>query len=215
VVDALCKAIRPIEFKDLKYYSMSNQWDNFVVVPMRNGSTFSNLAWFLLANSFVGDTPVLDEDKFYLHIPRPLNKEAIEHFNFKKNNIAYFTELSSIEENISNIFNVVNHIHCFNELISNIEDVGVEVLQTYLSPLMEKVTIYTVKTDEVICQVRKDSTDEFLLEILGVCADAIQPYELPEDQNININISDCYEWAELLNEALTELQLYKWQNLFK
>lgn len=214
VVDALCKAIRPIEFKDLKYYSMSNQWDNFVVVPMRNGSTFSNLAWFLLANSFVGDTPVLDEDKFYLHIPRPLNKEAIEHFNFKKNNIAYFTELSSIEENISNIFNVVNHIHCFNELISNIEDVGVDILQTYLSPLMEKVTIYTVKTDEIICQVRKDSTDEFLLEILDVCADAIQPYELPEDQKININISDCYEWAELLNDALTELQLYKWQNLF-
>ena len=179
---------------------------------MQSNKTY--LAWFLLANSFVGDTPVLDEDKFYLHIPRPLNKEAIEHFNFKKNNIAYFTELSSIEENISNIFNVVNHIHCFNELISNIEDVGVDILQTYLSPLMEKVTIYTVKTDEIICQVRKDSTDEFLLEILDVCADAIQPYELPEDQKININISDCYEWAELLNDALTELQLYKWQNLF-
>ena len=53
-----------------------------------------------------------------------------------------------------------------------------------------------------------------MLEILDVCADAIQPYELPEDQKININISDCYEWAELLNDALTELQLYKWQNLF-
>ena len=215
VVDALCEAIRPIKFRDLKYYAMSNQWDNFVIVPLYNGTTFSNLAWVLLANSFVGETPVLDEDKFYLYIPRPINKEVIDHFNFKTNNIAYFTELSLIEKGISEIFTTVNHIHCFNELTPNLNDVGIEILQTYLSPLMEKITLYTVQTDEVICRVRKDNISELLLALLDVCTNAIQPYELPEDKNVNINISDCYEWAELLNGALTELQLYKWQNLFK
>ncbi|KAA1152094.1 hypothetical protein [Pseudoalteromonas fuliginea] len=213
VIDALTEAIRPMQYKDLKYYSMSNQWDNFVIVPMRNGNTFSNLAWFLLANSFVGDTPVLDEDKFFLHIPRPLNKEAIEHFNFKTNNIAYFTELSSIEENISHIFNVVNYVHCFNELTPNLDDVGIKILQTYLSPLMIKVTSKITQVSKVIYQVRKDSADELLREVLNICANAVKPGDLFEDQSINI--SDSYEWAQLLSEALTELQLYKWQNLFK
>ncbi|MCU8094287.1 hypothetical protein L5M18_22570 [Shewanella sp. SM20] len=215
IVNALCKAIRPIEFKDLKYYSMSNQWDNFVVVPMRNGTTFSNLAWVLLANSFVGDAPVLDEDKSYLHIPRTLNKEAIDHFNFKTNNIIYFTELSSIEKSISEIFATVNHIHCFNELTSNLDDIGIEILQAYLSPLIEKMTVFIVETDEVICRIRKDTNNGLLLDLLDVCAGAVQPYEEAEDKKINISISDCYEWAILLYKALTELQLYKWQNLFK
>ncbi|GAA5142644.1 hypothetical protein [Thalassotalea piscium] len=47
------------------------------------------------------------------------------------------------------------------------------------------------------------------IQTLDACQQAVQPYEVPEDNQINISLNDCMEWAELLCVALNQLHILK------
>ena len=84
LVDVLISAIRPIEYKDLKYFVLTNHWHQVVIIPIIQGSTLNNLAWRILTSSFAGDEPVLSEHKPWLSIPQALPENAVNHFQFEQ-----------------------------------------------------------------------------------------------------------------------------------
>ena len=210
-VEALTQAIRPLKFKDLKYFVMADLWEYFVIVPINAETTISNVSWVLLANSFAGDEPVINEDKPFLYLPRPISQQALNHFNLKSTELINDTILTSLEAEIGKIFSVINHIHCFNVLVSDMNTAGEETLQHYLTSLIEPLVEHIDLATGYIDEMRKhtDNDENNLTQVLDISEHAIQPYETPEDKKIMVNLSDCKEWAELLHEALSELQIIK------
>ena len=216
LVEVFCSALRPLEFKDLKYFVMSNLWENIIFVPVQDGVTFSNLSWVIIAGSFVGEGPVIDEEKPYLYIPRPLCQKTVEHLGLVSKNSLLFEELSALEIAITKLFSLVNHMHCFAELVANINEVGVNILQSYFEQLLDDFSDNIEQAENSISQIKSSSSiqqENLLISLLDICEHAVQPYEVPEDKQVNINLSDSMDWANLLHNALTELQLYKWQKV--
>ena len=210
-VEALTKAVRPVNFTDLKYFVLSDLWDNFVIVPTNNGHAISNSAWVILAASFVGDNPVINEDKPYLYLPRPLAAKELIHLGIKKKETGQAKILEDLEREIGSIFAIINHMHCFEVLVPNVNKTGIEVLESYLSFLLEPLTQNIKMAGNLIEKTRENISEDdiALLVVLDECEQAIQPYEESENNKIEINLSDCRVWAELLVEALGQLQTLK------
>lgn len=210
-IEALTKAVRPINFTDLKYFVLEGMWNHFVIVPTRNGHAISNSAWVILTGNFVGMEPVITEEKPFLYISRPIDSKDLIHLGIKKKETDQTKALEDLEHEIGNIFAIINHIHCFAPLVPNVNKTGVEILESYLSFLPESLTQHIKIAGNLIEKTRENigEDDIALLVVLDECEQAIQPYEEPENNKIEINLSDCRVWAELLGEALGQLQILK------
>ena len=102
-------------------------------------------------------------------------------------------------------------MHCFEVLVPNVNKTGIEVLESYLSFLLEPLTQNIKMAGNLIEKTRENISEDdiALLVVLDECEQAIQPYEESENNKIEINLSDCRVWAELLVEALGQLQTLK------
>ncbi len=209
MVEALTDAIRPLEYRDLKYFVMTNEWEQFVIIPKVNGLTLSHLSWVIQTASFAGEQPILDEEKQWLYLPRPIEASAIKYFGLETKHASHYSGLSELEEGLAGIYGIVNHMHCFADLVPNINETGKDILTNYLTGLLPNLKEH-VDSIERLCE-NFDNVDEDLQCVLEECQHAALPYDMPDDNNINIQLSDCAEWATLLNEAISELQLNKWQ----
>lgn len=223
-IEALTKAVRPINFTDLKYFVLEDLWNHFIIIPTRNGHAISNSAWVILTASFVGMEPVIREEKPFLYIPRPIDSKDLVHLGIKKketeqtkaledleNEIDQAKVLEDLEHEIGNTFAIINHIHCFAPLVANVNKTGIELLESYLSFFLEPLT-QKIKMARYLIEKTRENIDEDdigILVILDECEQAINPYEEPENNKIEINLSDCRVWAELLSDALGKLQILK------
>jgi hypothetical protein len=210
-VEALTKAIRPISFIDLKYFVLTNLWDNFVIVPTREGQAVLNISWVLLVDSFVGSEPVLNEEKPFLYLPRPISLEALNHFKLKEKGPTSYKVLKELEEEISATLAIVNHMYCFETLPINANKAGIEILENYFYTLIESLTEHIRAAEKLINKAREYDGDvgNTWIQTLDACQQAIQPYEEPENNQINISLNDCMEWAELLCGAISHLHILK------
>ncbi|MDN4503823.1 hypothetical protein QX776_15535 [Alteromonadaceae bacterium BrNp21-10] len=210
-VDALTRAIRPVSFTDLKYFVLTNLWDSFVIVPTNRRQTISNISWVLFTNSFVGDEPVLSEEKAFLHFPRPINLNALNHFKLRENGAASYKVVKELEKELSATLAIINHMHCFVTLPQNANDTGIEILENYCSNLIEPLTEH-INAAQKLINIAKEydsNVTNTWIQTLDACQQAVQPYEVPEDNQINISLNDCMEWAELLCVALNQLHILK------
>ncbi|WP_404409867.1 hypothetical protein LG272_04880 [Pseudidiomarina marina] len=210
-VEALTKAIRPVDYKNLKYFVLTTLWDDFVIVPTKNGQTISNISWVISANSFVGDEPVLSEEKAFLYLPNPISSNSLTHFKFKENGSTSYKVLKELEEEISDTFAIVNHMYCFKTLPQNANEVGIKVLENYCNTLIEPLTEHIKAAEKLINKAREYDGDvaDTWSKTLDVCQQAIQPFEEPENNLIHISLYDCMEWAEILCGALSQLHFLK------
>lgn len=210
-VQALTKAIRPLNYTELKYFVLTTLWDDFVIVPTRNGQTVSNISWVLLANSFVGDEPVLNEEKTFLYLPKPINLNSLHHFKFEENGSTSYKVLKELEEEISATFAIVNHMYCFETLPQNANEAGIELLENYCNTLIEPLMEHIKAAEKLINKARKYEGDvtSTWIQTLDTCQQALQPYEEPESNQLHISLNDCMAWAELLYGALNQLHFLK------
>lgn len=216
-IDALTDAIRPVNFTDLKYFVIAALWESIVIVPTNEGNSVSDTAWVLSTASFVGDGPVIEQDKPFLYIPRPIHHEAMAYLGLKSKDASYNKVLNGIEKEVSGLFTIVNHMHCFEALAPNANEVGVQILKSYLSSLLEPLKRHIRLAEELIEKARKYAGEEntTLLSVLDECAQAIQPFEESENNEINISLGDCRMWGELLHESLKQLQIIKISGYFE
>lgn len=215
MVNALTHAIRPMAYKDLKFFIMEGKWKNVVIVPMINGLTLTNISWVLLMASFVGEGAVLDESKSWLYIPRPIERPAIEYFNFKETATDITANLINLLTELKEIYITINHAYCFFELLNNAGDTGLTVLQAHLTTMMPDLTTSIKQANKEIVKFKSktQNIDEDLEFLLDIIEDAISPFEQPDDNQIVIQLQDCEEWAHMLNNAIAALQIHIWQNL--
>lgn len=210
-VEALTNAIRPVSFKELKYFVLTNLWDNIVIIPTNEGRVISNMSWVILTGSFAGDEPVLDEKKAFLYLPRPISLKALNHFRLEEKRTTHSEVLKKLEEEIGATFAIINHMYCFETLPPNANEVGIEILNNYFKTLIEPLTKHIKAAEKLINQAREydgDVTNTWI-QTLDECEQAIQPYEVSENNEISISLNDCMECAELLLEALNQLHILK------
>ncbi|WP_350430999.1 hypothetical protein ABIS04_10225 [Shewanella sp. H8] len=210
-VDALTEAVRPVNFSDLKYFVLADLWDNFVIVPTNKGHAVSNSAWVVSTSCFIGSEPVINGEKLYTYLPHPIAPEALTYLEIKNTETATRESLEKLENEVGSIFGIINHIHCFGTLDSNVNETGIEILESYLKPLTESLTCHIHSAGNLIEKAREDISKDSLkiCSILELCEHAIQPYEESESNQVNIFGGDCRAWAELLIEALEKLQILK------
>ena len=209
LVDVLTDAIRPVEYKELKYYALTNRWQKIIIIPIMEAATLSHLSWEILSVSFAGNDPILSEDKAWLKLPRPLSEKAINHFQFKKIKIDNFEKTDALSKELSELFVSVMHISNFAKILSNLNEVGKKVLEEYLAGFYVKLAENIETANSIIVDLRSsiDINNISQQEVLQICEDAIYPYGKPEDNLMTIQLGDCKEWALLLEKALSVLHL--------
>ncbi|MFC3034100.1 hypothetical protein ACFOEE_16465 [Pseudoalteromonas fenneropenaei] len=210
-VEALTDAIRPLAFRDLKFFVLEDLWDNFVLVPTNGNVAISNSAWVLLPASFVGEEPVLQEEKSLLYIPRPIASENLISLGLNSYDTPFTEVLNNLESETRSIFIIINHLQCFDTLAADANTVGVEILESYIThlcgPLAKHMNLALSFLEEIKKQI--DKSEIHLLNLLDECELSLQPYEQPPDNLIKVHLGDCKVWAELLSEALHKLQTVK------
>ncbi len=210
-IQALTKAVKPVNFSDLKYFVMTNLWDSFVIVPTIDGGAISSVAWVVLAGKFFGDHPVINEEKEMFYLSRSIPSESLVFFGLKNKVEPLEKILEDIESEVIGIFSIVNHMHCFEGVAKNANETGTEILGKYLLSLIEPLTKHINSARKNIEKAREYIFEgaEALNHTLDECVHAIQPYEECESDHINISLSDCRLWADLLQESLIQLQIFK------
>ena len=139
LVDALTNAIRPVEYKELKCYVLTNSWQQVVIIPMIKGATLSHLSWRILSSFFVGNEAVLSEEKAWLNIPKPLPEEAVNYFKFEQIEGNNFDKFNALSKELSELYAAVMHFSNFAAISSNLNGTGEKVLQEYLSGFYVKL----------------------------------------------------------------------------
>ncbi len=214
IVDVLIGAIRPVEYKDLKYLVLTNTWQHIVIIPMLQGLTLNHIAWKILTSSFAGNEPVLSEDKAWLCIPQPLPENAVNYFQFehiKADN--FFETIQLLSKELAELYTATSHLSNFIEISRKLNSIGQEVLEDYLSKLYKKLAGNISAADSIITNLKTEiKNDDLRLEALRLCENAIYPYGKPDDNHMEINLSDCKEWSLLIQQALAFLQITEWVN---
>lgn len=211
LVNILTDAIRPVEYSELKYYTLTNRWSKLVIIPMMNGATLNHISWEILSASFAGNQPILSEEKPWLtFLPRPLSEKAINHFQFEKIKNKNAEDTEDLSKELSELFALVMHFSNFIEIVPNLNEVGEKVLAEYLVEFYEKLSKNISAADAIILTLRGEikNIDTAWLEVLKLCENAIYLYGKPESNQLDIHLGDCKEWALLLQEALSSLNLY-------
>jgi len=213
-VDVLTSAIRPIEYKDLKYFVLTNHWRQVVIIPMVQGFTLNHLAWRILTASFAGDEPVLSEDKSWLNIPQALPENIVSHFKFEQIKVDNFEKIQSLSKELAELYSGTSHLSNFIEISQKLNGTGLEILQDYLSTFYKKLAENISTADSIITDLKNGmkSGDDPRLEALILCESAIYPYGKPDDDQIIVNLDDCKEWSLLIHQALAFLQVTEWTN---
>lgn len=214
VIDVLISAIRPVAYKDLKYFVMTNHWQHVVIIPMLQGLTLNHIAWRILTSSFAGDEPVLSDDKAWLNIPLALPENAVNHFQFEQIKDDNFEKTQLLSKELAELYAATSHLSNFIEISKKLNSVGLDILQDYLSKFHKRLAENISTVDTIIMDLKNGITtnDDLKLEALKLCENAIYPYGKPDDDQIIINLDDCKEWSTLINEAITMLQVAEWSS---
>jgi len=212
LAQVLTNAIRPIEYKDLKYFVLTNNWKNIVIIPMMQGKTLSDISWRIFTGSFAGQEPVLDENKAWLYMPQPLPETAVSYFQFEQIKTNNFEKMQSLSKELAELCAVTIHFSNFIEILPNLNETGGKILENYLSEFYKKMAGNILKADAIIADLKTEieSDDISKLEIIRNCEGVIYHYGKPDDNQITISLRDCKEWALLLQESLSILQLSIW-----
>lgn len=214
VIDVLISAIRPVAYKDLKYFVMTNHWQHVVIIPMLQGLTLNHIAWRILTSSFAGDELVLSDDKAWLNIPLALPENAVNHFQFEQIKDDNFEKTQLLSKELAELYAATSHLSNFIEISKKLNSVGLDILQDYLSKFHKRLAENISTVDTIIMDLKNGITtnDDLKLEALKLCENAIYPYGKPDDDQIIINLDDCKEWSTLINEAITMLQVAEWSS---
>lgn len=206
VVNVLTNAIRPVEYKDLKYFVLTNQWQLVVIVPMIQGLTLNHLAWRILTSSFAGDVPILSEDKSWSSIPLRLPEDSVSYFQFEQIKGDNFENTQLLSEELTKLYAMTTHLSNFIEISQELNSTGLEILQNYLSTFHEKL-LKNISVANSIIKILKIEieSDDVKSEALRRCENAIYRYGKPDDEQIIINLNDCKEWSLLIQQALAYL----------
>ncbi|WP_027156743.1 P-loop NTPase family protein [Methylobacter luteus] len=212
IVDVLISAIRPVAYKDLKYFVLTNHWQHVVIIPMIQGSTLNNLAWRILTSSFAGDEPILSDNKSWLNIPQALPEIAVNHFQFKQIKVDNFEKTQLLSKELAELYAATSHLSNYIEISKKLNNVGSDILQDYLSKFHKKLAENISTADSIITDLKTgmENDDDLKLEALRLCENAIYPYGKPDDDQIIVNLNDCKEWSILINEAISMLQVAEW-----
>ena len=216
VVNVLIGAIRPVEYKDLKYFVLTNNWQHVVIIPMLQGLTLNHIAWRILTSSFAGDEPVLSDDKAWLNIPLALPENAVNHFQFEQIKDDNFEKTQLLNKELAELYAATSHLSNFIETPTKLNSVGLEILQDYLSKFHKRLAENISTVDTIIMDLKNGmkTNDDLKLKALKLCENAIYPHGKPDDDQIIINFDDCKEWSTLINEAITMLQVAEWNSSF-
>ena len=214
VVDVLISAIRPVAYKDLKYFVLTNHWQHVVIIPMLQGLTLNHIAWRILTSSFAGDEAVLSDDKAWLKIPQALPENAVNHFQFEQIKTDSFEQTHALIKELAELYSATSHLSNFIELSQKLNETGFELLQDYLIKFHKKLaenisTAYSIITD---LKNGMKNSDALKLEVLSQCENAIYPYGKSDDDQIIIKLNDCKEWSLLIYQALAILQVAELTN---
>ncbi|MFK5892010.1 MAG: hypothetical protein QM504_02185 [Pseudomonadota bacterium] len=215
LVNSLAKSIRPIEYKDLIYFILTNHWHQIVIIPMLQGKTLSHMSWRILTSDFVGNEPVLSDDGLIKNIPQPLSDIAISNFKFEQCEIYNSDKINNLANELGEMLGVVIHFSNFIEVLPNLNKTGEKILTEYLEESYEKLTENISNADTIILELKNTikNDDTYRLEVLEICEKSIYPYGKPEDNKMLIELGDCKDWVTLLQHALEALQLIKWINI--
>ncbi len=212
IVEILTDAIRPVEYKDLKYFVMSNHWQKIIIVPMIENKTLNNIAWQLLTSLFVGNEPVLNADKPWFLIPQQLSEDAINYFQFEQAQTEHFEKLQLLKEKLAKIYEITVHFSNFIEVVPRLNLTGEKVLSEYLSTFQESLAENISAADDIISELKTIMNDNAeKLAALEICEHSIYFCGKPKNNQITINLGVCKEWALIIQEALGVLQLGLWQ----
>ncbi len=212
VVDVLINAIRPLAYKDLKYFVLTNYWQHVVIIPMLQGLTSNHIAWRILTSSFAGDEPILSDEKSWKNIPQALPENAVNHFQFEQIKVDNFEKTQSLGKELAELYAATSHLSNFIEISKKLNSVGLDILQDYLSKFYNRLAENISTADSIITDLKNGikNDDDPRLEALRQCENAIYPYGKPDDDQIIVNLNDCKEWSLLIHQALAFLQIMEW-----
>jgi hypothetical protein len=216
VVDLLISAIRPVAYKDLKYFVLTNNWQHIVIIPMIQGLTLNYLAWRILTSSFAGDEPILSDNKSWLNIPQALPETAVNHFQFEQIKVDSFEKTQLLSKELAELYAATSHLSNFIEISEKLNNVGLDILQDYLSKFHKRLAENISAADSIITNLKTgmENGDNIKLEALRLCENAIYFYGKTDDNKITVNLNDCKEWSTLIKEAITTLQVAEWSSSF-
>lgn len=201
ILEALSLALQPLNYKDLKFFSLTELWDNILIIPLIDGINKLNLAWVLTIGSFTNNTCHLQSEEFL----RPY--QSNNYFNEK---ITEDNDIEKLKKEISLISSILNHLHCFNPILENIKDTGAEILKTYFESFQDSLGKHIDTSIYLIQRIRDHfNSDKKLIEILDICIKALLYNHIKNTQQIKFDIKENEDWIEHLNNALLELSLYK------
>lgn len=210
VVDVLINTIRPLAYKDLKYFVLTNHWQHIVIIPMLNGWTLNHIAWRILTSSFAGNEPILSDDKAWLNIPQILPKNAINHFQLEQIKNDCFEQTQKLINELQELLSATSHLSNFIEVSKQLNRTGLELLQEHLSKFHRKIADNISTADSIITDLEARIENNEKLEALNICRNAVYPYGKPDDNQMTVNLSDCREWSLLIQEALAFLHVTEW-----
>ena len=210
MLEVLTKAIRPIEYKDLKYFVLTNNWHRIIIVPLIKGVTLNNLAYRILTSSFIGNDPIISDDNIWEKIPLPLPKYIVDHLNLKSQTK---TEIDDLFNAINKIYEIVLHVMKFVDVTPNLNELGREILGEYLILFNGKLTYNVSEAYNHISGLREthQTNESDLLDILDLCEESIFPYGKTSESHQNINLGDSKEWCLIIENAINELNFLKWR----
>jgi len=206
-VATLTHAIRPLEVKSLKYFILTGEWENIVIVPTVKGATLSNFCWLFISGTFAGDKPVLDEEKNWKTIPRLLDKSQIDNLGLRINQPLHSKQLSQLEIELGSMSGTISHITCFSFISEDLNETGKYVLTTYLSKLLLELKDH-IKKIKHICKTYESDNEE-LRHLVEECESAALSYDISDDNTVNLKLSDYHDWFNIVHSALINFQIYK------
>ncbi|KPA19071.1 hypothetical protein MHK_000719 [Candidatus Magnetomorum sp. HK-1] len=207
-VTSLTHAIRPLEVESLKYFILTGEWENIVIVPTVKGSTLSNFCWVIFSGNFTGDKPVLDEEKIWQNIPRFLDKPQINNLGLCINQPLYSKQLSQLEIELGSLSEIISHMTNFSVMSEDLNETGKDVLTTYLSKLLLELKDH-IKKIKHICETYESDNEE-LKHLVEECKLAALSYDISDDITVNLHLSDYHDWFNILHSTIINFQIYKW-----
>lgn len=213
IINILFKVVNTVDYPQLKYFIFTKEWKRIIIIPMIENKTLSNLAWKLPTYFFMDKEKIISGNgKIHQHL-MPLDTQAINYFQLKELESFFSKELNEIRKLMVNINNIIMHFSCFVSIVDKLDDLGYEVLISYLNEHIESLKEYILDSKKLVDDLKiKISEEEFLskedlLDLLIICDNAILPYEGSNNEivEIDLKLSDTIEWSDLLQQAIASL----------